>query len=78
MRVMTCRQLGGPCDETFKAETFEEMGELSRKHVMEMMEKSDAPHLEAVAAMKSLMEKPGAMEEWFAERRKEFDALPEG
>lgn len=76
MKTMTCRQLGGPCDEAFAAETFDEIGELSRQHVMEMMQANDAPHLQAVADMKSLVDEPGAMEAWFEERRKAFDALP--
>ena len=32
MKTMTCRQLGGACDLGFRAESFEEMAELS-KHV---------------------------------------------
>ncbi len=74
---MTCRQLGGACDETFSAETFEEMAELSKAHGMEMFQKQDAAHLKVMEDMKALMAKPGAMEEWFAARRKEFDELAE-
>ncbi len=28
---MTCKQLGGACDATFSANTFEEIAELSKK-----------------------------------------------
>ncbi len=76
MKTMTCKQLGGACDETFTATTFEEMAELSKKHGMEMFQQQDADHLKIMAEMKALMEKPGAMEEWFAQKRKEFDEWP--
>ena len=36
MKTMTCDQLGGACKETFQAETFEEMAELSKQHGMAM------------------------------------------
>ena len=77
MKTMSCKQLGGACDETFTAATFEEMAELSKAHGMEMFQKQDAAHLKVMGEMKALMEKPGAMEEWFAARRKEFEELPE-
>lgn len=72
---MTCKQLAGACDIEFHAETFEEMGEKSRKHAMEMAEMGDQAHIEKMEEMKSLMNKPEAMKEWFEEKQKEFDVL---
>ncbi|MDC8003722.1 DUF1059 domain-containing protein [Aureisphaera galaxeae] len=77
MKTMTCKQLGGPCDVEFKAETFEQMAELSKQHGMEMFQKGDEAHLNAMKAMREYAQKPGAMEEWYEARRKEFEALPE-
>lgn len=74
---MSCYQLGGACDQKFTAETFEEIEEMSKKHGMEMFQKGDKAHLEAMKKMKQLMTSPNAMQEWFDARRKEFDALPE-
>ena len=34
---MNCKQLGGACDQEFRAETFEEMVDLSKKHGMEII-----------------------------------------
>lgn len=76
MKTMTCKQLGGACDLEFKADTFEEIAELSKQHGMEMFQKSDAAHLKAMDEMKELMQDPSAMLEWFEAKRKEFDALP--
>ena len=77
MKTMTCKQLGGACDKEFHAETFEEIAEMSKKHGMEMFQKGDEPHLEAMNKMQELMKSPEAMEVWFENKRKEFNALPE-
>jgi len=74
---MTCNQLGGACDTKFQAETFEEIAELSKKHGIEMFQKGDAAHLEAMENIQTLMKSPEAMQAWFAERKREFEALAE-
>ena len=77
MKTMTCKQLGGACDMAFHANSFEEMAELSKKHGMEMFQKGDKDHLEAMNEMKQLMKTPDSMQTWFENKRKEFDVLPE-
>lgn len=77
MKTMTCKQLGGACDMAFHANSFEEMAELSKKHGMEMFQKGDKDHLEAMNEMKANIKTPDAMKTWFESKRKEFDALPE-
>lgn len=77
MKRMTCKQLGGACDEEFHASTFEEMAELSKKHGMEMFQKGDEAHLKAMNEMKELMGNPEAMKEWFESKKKEFEELPD-
>ena len=51
------------------------MAELSKKHGMEMYQKGDEEHLEAMHQMQNLMSSPDAMNEWFEKRKKEFNAL---
>lgn len=77
MKTMTCKQLGGACKKEFHAETFEQIAELSKKHGMEMFQKNDSAHMAAMGEMQELMQKPGAMQEWFENKRKEFESLPE-
>ena len=77
MKTMTCKQLGGACDTEFQATTFEEMGVLSKQHGMEMFEKKDEAHLQAMAAVRELMANPEAMGKWFEAKKKEFESLPE-
>lgn len=74
---MTCNQLGGACEKEFHASSFEEMAEQSKKHGMEMFQKGDEAHLQAMNKMKEFMKTPDAMKDWFENKRKEFDSLAE-
>ena len=78
MKTMNCKQLGGACDIEFQADSFDEMAEMSRKHCMEMFAINDEHHLKARSEMQELMQNPEAMTNWFENKRKEFEALPEG
>jgi len=77
MKTMSCNQLGGACDKTFSANSFDEIAEMSKQHGMEMFQKGDEAHLKAINDMMALMQKPQAMKEWFDNKRKEFESLPE-
>lgn len=77
MKTMTCKQLGGPCETEFHANSFEEMTALSKKHGMEMYEAGDQKHLAAMTEMRKIMETPEQMTQWLTSKRKEFNALPE-
>ena len=78
MKTMTCKQLGGACDKEFIANTFEEISEMSKQHAMEVFQKKDGAHLKAINEMQELMKKPEVMKEWFENKKKEFEALPNG
>ncbi len=75
MKTMTCKQLGGACDVAFSATTFKEIAELSKQHGMEMFQKQDVAHMQAMGKMQELMQSPEAMQQWFSERQKEFETL---
>lgn len=77
MKTMTCKQLGGACNKEFHAETFEDMAVQSKQHGMEMFEKGDEAHLQAMKEMQERMSSPEMMNAWFETRRREFNALPE-
>jgi hypothetical protein len=77
MKTMTCKQLGGACDEAFQGETFEEIAELSKQHGMAMFQKQDAQHLEAMAKIQKMMQDPQEIQAWFESKKKEFEALAE-
>ena len=77
MKTMTCKQLGGACDMQFHANTFDEISEMSKQHGMEMFQKNDEPHLQAMHKMRELMqsENSNSMQEWLKNKREEFEAL---
>ena len=49
MKTMTCKQLGGVCDQKFQAETFGQMAELSMAHGLEMIEQNDEAQKKPIA-----------------------------
>lgn len=73
---MTCEQLGGACSLVFEAESFDEIAKLSQAHGMDMFEKGDEAHMNAMKNMSELIQDPEAMNKWMEEKRKEFEALP--
>ncbi|MDB4534281.1 DUF1059 domain-containing protein [Vicingaceae bacterium] len=77
MKTMTCKQLGGACNKTFSANSFEAIAELSKQHGTEMFHAKDAPHMEAMNKMMELMKSPEAMMAWFDEKESTFNALAE-
>lgn len=77
MKTMTCKQLGGACDEEFHAESWDEMVKKSQQHGKKMAELGDDVHFAAREDMKELMNDPEAMQEWREKKQKEFDELPE-
>ena len=77
MKKMTCKQLGGTCDENFEAQSFEEMAEQAKNHGMQMFQKGDREHINAMKEMMVLMKDPEAMKKWMESKKKEFDALQE-
>ncbi|MBL0740540.1 DUF1059 domain-containing protein [Chryseolinea lacunae] len=78
MKTMTCHQLGGACNQTFTANTFDELAMMVSKHAREKVQQGDADHIQAMNEMRSSMSSPDAMVAWMDEKRKAFEAAPEG
>ena len=74
---MYCKQLGGPCNKEFHANTFEEMVEMSKNHGMEMYKKGDEEHIKVMKEMSVHMNDTDAMEKYMRSKQKVFDSLPE-
>lgn len=77
MKTMNCKQLGGACEKKFQANSFDEMADMSKQHGMEMFQKKDEAHLKVMSEMQKLMQRPEAMKDWFENKKREFDELPE-
>lgn len=69
-KTFTCRELGGICDTSFSADTFNGIVEQGMRHIM-----GDGAH---TAHVMSLEERTGEnKEQWMARMQKEFDAKSE-
>lgn len=77
MKTMTCKQLGGACEQPFTANTFDEIAKLSEQHGMEMFQAGDEAHLAAMGKMREMMKQPEDMMKWMDDKRAAFDALAE-
>lgn len=77
MKTMSCRQLNGACDLEFQANSFQEIAAMSQKHGMEMFQKGDEAHVQAMGEMRAMMQSPDAMSQWMDEKEGEFNALPD-
>jgi predicted small metal-binding protein len=77
MKTMTCKELGGACNQTFSANSFDEIAMMVSKHAREMVQKGDAAHIEAMNDMRKTMTSPEATNAWMDNKRKAFNALPE-
>jgi len=73
MKKTTCRDLKGPCDAEILGATPEEMGENSKKHVMEQVAAGDAAHNEAVKDWMQVSKED--QEKWFEEFKNKFDTF---
>ena len=76
MKTMTCKELGGACNQTFSANTFDEIAMMVSKHAREMVQQGDAAHIDAMNEMRKNMTSPDAMNEWMDDKRKIFNMLP--
>ncbi|MEM9424156.1 MAG: DUF1059 domain-containing protein [Spirochaetota bacterium] len=76
MKIMTCKQLGGACNQEFKAETFEELVVLSKAHGMEMFAVQDAAHMAIAQQVMELMQDPAKMAAFYEDKKRLFEQLP--
>ena len=74
---MTCKQLGGACDQTFTADTFDEIAMMVSKHAREKVQQGDVAHIEAMNEMRNSMTSPEAMKTWMDDKRRAFDESPD-
>ena len=75
MKTMTCKQMGGPCDVAFTADTPDEMIQLGSAHVTEMADK-DSEHKKAAEMMAAAQTNPALAQEWDKKFQADFAALP--
>jgi predicted small metal-binding protein len=68
MKTMTCKQLGGKCDQQLSANSWEEMVKLMTKHVMDR-------HPDVAKEMEEMHNRDP--KKWGNEMKPKWDAAPE-
>ena len=77
MKIMTCRQLGGPCDHTHRGETADDVIRSQDEHLKQMVERGDDEHRLARDEMKARWRRPISGMKWYRQAKKDFAEIPE-
>lgn len=77
MKTMTCRQMGGPCDASFRGNKADEVIKAQDKHLKEMVASGDETHRSALTSMQDRWKHPVSGMGWYRNTKKAFAALPE-
>ena len=77
-KQMTCRQLGGPCDEVHEGGDHNEIIHRQDEHLREAVAAGSAEHEPALSDMKSRWRRPVSGLKWYRAVQRDFAALPEG
>jgi predicted small metal-binding protein len=76
MKVMTCRQLGGPCELEHRGMTADEVIKAQDRHLREEVAGGDTAHEPALSAMKGRWKRPISGMGWYRQVKRDFAALP--
>ncbi|WP_448044263.1 hypothetical protein [Bradyrhizobium liaoningense] len=74
MKKLTCKELGGPCDAEITGNSFSEIGQRCREHVMAQINSGDEAHIAAAAKMRNAS--PDEQKLLMAEFEKRFEEAP--
>jgi hypothetical protein len=77
MKTMTCKQLGGPCEQAHQGSTADEIIKTQDAHLKEKVASGDTTHESALKEMKGRWKNPISGMGWYRKTKKEFAALPE-
>ena len=77
MKTMTCKQMGGPCDAAFHADTADEVIKAQDKHLKGAVAGGDETHKNALKSMQGRWKNPIGGMRWYMKTKKDFAALPE-
>ena len=78
MKTMTCKQLGGPCDEAHHGESADDVIHRQDQHLKDAVAAGDDAHSPALKDMKRRWRRPVSGLKWYNQAKKDFAALPEG
>jgi hypothetical protein len=76
MKTMTCRQLGGTCDQPHRGEDHNEVIKAQDQHLREVVAAGDTAHEPALKDMKARWRRPVSGLRWYRQVERDFEALP--
>lgn len=77
MKLMTCLQLGGPCDFELHGATADEIIKAQDRHLQERVADGDESHQDALKQMKGRWKRPVSGMSWYRQVKRDFATLPE-
>lgn len=77
MKSMTCRQLGGPCDQVHPGADHNEVIQSQDRHLKEAVAAGDETHVPANDEMRTRWKRPISGLKWYRSVQRDFAALPD-
>ncbi len=77
MKTMTCKQLGGPCEQELHGETADSVIKAQDRHLRDAVAGGDDTHAGALKAMKGRWKHPISGMGWYRDAKRQFAELPE-
>ena len=77
VKTMTCKQMGGPCDASFRGSKADEVIKAQDRHLREAVAGGDDTHEGALKSMQERWKHPISGLGWYRQTKKAFAALPE-
>jgi len=78
MKTMTCKELGGPCDERFQGDTADAVIKAQDRHLRDRVAEGDDSHAPALKVMKGRWKHPISGMGWYRATKRTFAELPDG
>jgi hypothetical protein len=77
VKTMTCKQLGGPCDQPLRGVTADEVIKAQDRHLRDRVAGGDHAHAGAHEDMKGRWKHPVSGLGWYRSTKRSFADLPE-
>jgi predicted small metal-binding protein len=77
MKMMTCQQLGGPCEFEHHGASADDVIKAQDRHLNDMVSAGDTAHEPALKDMKDRWKRPISGLGWYRQVKRDFAALPE-
>ena len=74
---MTCKQLGGPCDQPHQGDNANDVIKAQDRHLRDLVRDGDEVHRPAQEDMKGRWRNPVSGLRWYLAAKRDFSALPD-